>query len=144
MSKWPSVASEFSLMADETMHIADWAELAIFVCYVDSDKHSITAKFLGLVETVGSKGAEALCEKICEVLKEKGVDVSLVRFNGFNSTNTISREISGFQRRFCHICPHSKYINSRNHSLHWYLFIWFWNTNAWRKLMHPLWLFGNL
>ena len=68
-----TAASEFSLMSDETMDIADQAELAIFVCYVDSDKHSITEEFLGFVDIVGSKGAEALCEKICEVLIEKGV-----------------------------------------------------------------------
>ena len=105
-------------MADETTDIADQAELAILVCYVDSDKHSITEEFLGLVEIVGSKGAEALCEKICKVLQEKGVDVSLMRFNGFNGTNTMRGEISGLQRRFCHVCPHSKYINCRNHCLH--------------------------
>ena len=96
-----AAASEFSLMADETTDIADQAELAILVCYVDSDKHSITEEFLGLVEIVGSKGAEALCEKICKVLQEKGVDVSLMRFNGFNGTNTMRGEISGLQRRFC-------------------------------------------
>ena len=68
-----TAASEFSLMAGETMDIADQAELTVFVCYVDSDKHAITEEFLGLVDIVGSKGAEALCEKICEVLIEKGM-----------------------------------------------------------------------
>ena len=45
-------------MADETTDIADRAELAIFVCYVDSNKHSITEEFLGLVEIVRSKSAK--------------------------------------------------------------------------------------
>ena len=89
--------------------------LLIFARYVDSNKHSITEEFLGLVEIVGSKGAAALCKKICKVLLEKGVDVSLMRFNGFDGTNTMSGEISGLQRRFCHVCPHSKYVNCRNH-----------------------------
>ena len=74
------VASEFSLMANETKDIADQAELIIFVCYVDSNKYSLKEEFLGLIEIVGSKGAEELCEKVCEVLKEKGADVSLIRF----------------------------------------------------------------
>ena len=74
------MASEFSLMANETIDIADQAELTIFSCYVDSNKYSLTEEFLGFIEIVGSKGAEELCEKICEVLKEKGADVSLIRF----------------------------------------------------------------
>ena len=48
-----TAASEFSLMADETIDIADRAELTISVHYVDSDKRSIIEEFLGLVEVVG-------------------------------------------------------------------------------------------
>ena len=62
-----TVSSEFSLMADETTNIADWAELAIFVHYVDSDRHSITEKFVSLLDI----------EKICEIFKEKEVDVEV-------------------------------------------------------------------
>ena len=40
-----------------------------------------------------------------------------MRFNGFDGTNTMSGEISGLQRRFRHLVPHSKYINCRNHRL---------------------------
>lgn len=40
-----------------------------------------------------------------------------MQFNGFDGTNTISGEISGLQRRFRHLVPHSKYINCRNHRL---------------------------
>ena len=46
-----TVASEFSLMVDETMDIADQAKFAIFACY-DSDKHSVTEEFLGLTDIV--------------------------------------------------------------------------------------------
>ena len=62
-----TVSSEFSLMVDETTNIADWAELAIFVHYVDSDRHSITEKFVSLLDI----------EKICEIFKEKEVDVEV-------------------------------------------------------------------
>ena len=48
-----TAASEFSLMADKTTDIANQAELTISVHYVDSNKHSITEEFLGLVEVVG-------------------------------------------------------------------------------------------
>ena len=50
---------------------------------------------------------EALFKLICEVLQDKGVDINQMRFNGFDGTNTMSGEISGLQRRFCHLVPHS-------------------------------------
>ena len=58
-----TAASEFSLMADEATDIADQADLAIFVHYVDSNKHSITEEFLGLAEIVRSKSAEHYVRK---------------------------------------------------------------------------------
>ena len=88
---------EFSLLADETTDITDRGELAIFICYVDSDCYQVKEEFLGVVEVVGSKGAKALCQIICEVLREKGIDINQLRFNGFDGTNTMSGEISGLQ-----------------------------------------------
>ena len=108
---------EFSLLADETTNIASRAELAILIRYVDSDCHQVKEEFLGVVEVVGSKGAEALCQIICEVRREKGVDINQLRFNGFDGTNTMSGEISGLQRRLQHLVPHAKYVNCRNHRL---------------------------
>ena len=66
---------------------------------------------------VRSTGAEALFKLICQVLQDKAVDINQIRFNGFDGTNTKSREICGLQLRFCHLVPHSKYINCRNHRL---------------------------
>ena len=85
-------ASDFSLTTDETTDISDRAELAIFVCYVNSDSHQVTEEFLGLVEVYGSKGAEALFNLICDVLKRKGIDINQMRFNGMDGTNTMSGE----------------------------------------------------
>ena len=66
-------ASEFSLMTDETTDISERAELSIFVRYVDSDTHKISEEFLGMVEVIGSKRAEALFNLICKVLEEKNL-----------------------------------------------------------------------
>ena len=87
----------FSLIADETTDIAGRAELAIFICYVDSDCHQVKEEFLGVVEVVESKGAKALCQIICEVLREKGIDINQLRFDGFDGTNMLSGKISGLQ-----------------------------------------------
>ena len=104
-------------MADETTDIADRAQLSIFIRYIDADDHTVKEEYLGLTEVVGSKGAEALLEKICDFLKEKGIDINQMRFNGFDGTNTMSGEITGLQRRFRHLVPHTKYMNCRNHRL---------------------------
>ena len=66
---------------------------------------------------VGSTGAETLSKFICEGLQDKGVDINQMRFSGFDGTNTMNGEISELQVRFCHLVPHSKYINCRNHRL---------------------------
>ena len=110
-------ASDFSLMTDETTDISDRAKLTIFVRYVNSDSHQVTEEFLGLVEVYGRKGAEALFNLICNVLKRKGIGIKQMRFNGMDGTNTMSGERSGLQRRFRHEVPHTKYINCRNGKL---------------------------
>ena len=112
-----TAARKFSLLADETTDIAGRAELAIFIRYVDSDCHQVKQEFLGVVEVVGSTGAEALCQIICKVLREKGVDINQLRLNGFDGTNTMSGEISGLQRRLQHLVPHAKYVNCCNQRL---------------------------
>ena len=104
-------------MTDETTEISDHAELAIFVRYVNSDSHQVTEAFPGLVEVNGSKGAEALFNLICNVLKRKGIDIKQMRFNGMDGTTTMSGQRSGLQRRFRHEVPHTKYINCRDHKL---------------------------
>ena len=112
-----TAAREFSLLADETTDITGRAKLAIFICYVDSDCHQVKEEFLGVVEVVGSTEAEALCQIICEVLREKGVDINQLRLNGFDGMNTMSGETSGLQQRLQHLVPHAKYVNCCNQQL---------------------------
>ena len=44
-----------------------------------------------MVEIVGSKGAEALCAKICNFLQEKGINIKNMKFNGMDGTNAIRK-----------------------------------------------------
>ena len=111
------MAHGYSLLADETAAMADRAVLSVFLRYSNSDSHLVKEEFLGLVEVVGGKGAEALCRFIFEVLQKKGVDVNQPHFHGLDGTNAMSGEISGLQRRMRHEVPHSKYMNCRNHRL---------------------------
>ena len=65
------MAHGYILLADKTTDMADRAVLSVFLCYLNSDKHFVKEEFLGLVEVVGSKGVEALCQLVCEVLQKK-------------------------------------------------------------------------
>ena len=49
--------------------------------------------------------------------RRRGVHISLIRFNDFAGTNTMTVDLTGLQRRFHHICRYFKYINYRNHYL---------------------------
>ena len=91
--------------------------MGIFLHYVNLDSHQVTEEFLGLVEIYGSKGAEALFNLTCDVLKHKGIDIKQMRFNGVDGTNTMKGERSELQRRFRCEVPHTKNINCRNHKL---------------------------
>lgn len=80
---------EFCLLSDATTDIADRGELAILICYVDSDCQQVEEGFLVLVEVVASKGAEVLCQITWKMFKEKGVDIYQLRFNSYDDTNTM-------------------------------------------------------
>ena len=54
------VASDFTLITDETTNMDDRCQLVIFVRYTDSEHQEMEQEFLGMVEIVGSKGVEAL------------------------------------------------------------------------------------
>ena len=110
-------AGNFSLVADETTDMADRSVLSTYICYVDPVNNQVKEVYLGLAEIPDSKGAEALCQKICEVLCAKDLDIKQLIFHGLDGTNSMSGERSGLQRRLRHESPHSKYVNCRNHRL---------------------------
>ena len=107
----------FSLLADETADMTDRAILSVSIRYVDPVNNQVKEVYLGLVETQDSKGAEALCQKICKVLCSKSLDIKQLFFHGLDATNAMSDERSGLQRRLRHEAPHSKYVNCRNNRL---------------------------
>lgn len=61
--------------------------------------------------------ALSLLTAIEQFFMAKNVDLTKVRFLGFDGTNTMSGEVTGLQRRIRHLSPHCIYINCRNHRL---------------------------
>ena len=110
-------AGNFSLLADETTDMADRVVLSVHIRYVDPINNQVKEVCLGLGEIQDCKGAEALCQKICEVLCAKGLDIKQLIFHGLDGNNAMSGERSGLQRRLRHEATHSKHVNCRNHRL---------------------------
>ena len=92
--------------------MADRAVLSVYICYVDPVNNQVKEVYLGLVEIQDSKDAEALCQKICEVLCAKGFNIKQLIFHRLDGTNATSGERSGQQRCIRHEAPHSKCCNS--------------------------------
>ena len=95
-------------MADEATDVSDRAELATFVRYVDSDSNDVKEEFLRLVQIKGDNGAAQICKKISELFRDKGIELSNMRFSGLDGTNSMSGEITGLQRRLRHLSLHMK------------------------------------
>ena len=91
-------ATDFSIMADKTTDVSDRAELATFVTYIDSDSNDVKEEFLGLVQIEGNKGAAQISEKISEIFRDKGAELSNMQFSGLDGTNSMSGEITGLQQ----------------------------------------------
>ena len=91
-------ATDFSIMAHKTTDVSDRAELATFVTYIDSDSNDVKEEFLGLVQIEGNKGAAQISEKISEIFRDKGAELSNMQFSGLDGTNSMSGEITGLQQ----------------------------------------------
>ena len=87
-------ATDFSILADETIDVSDRAKLATFVRYVDSDSTDVKEEFLGLVQIKGDKGAAQICEKISELFRDKAVGLSNMGFSFLDGINSMSVEIT--------------------------------------------------
>ena len=68
-------------------------------------------KYLGLVKIIGSKSADALCQKICDILHSKDFVTKQHFFYGLSSNIAMSAQHTGLQHRFKHEAQHSKYVN---------------------------------
>ena len=76
------------MLADETTDMADRAVLSVYP-QVDPVNNQVKEVYLELIEIQDSKGGKALCQKICEVLCTKGLDMKQLIFHGLDGTNAI-------------------------------------------------------
>ena len=58
-----------------------------------------------MTKIIGNKVGEALFNTISETFIQKGIPLSNMQFNGMDSTNTMSEEISGLLWQFRHALP---------------------------------------
>ena len=82
--------------------------MGIFLSYYNEDDQEFVMEYLALLEVPSTKSS-ILLDELVKILKEQEIDL--------DGTNSMSVEISGLQRRICHISPHSMYVNCRCHRL---------------------------
>ena len=90
-------ACAHSLLADDTTDTADRIGMSSFIRYFNFDTQKVKEEYLGFVETVMNKGAEALYTNICEVLVSKDILITKISLHVLNGTNAMSGEHFGLQ-----------------------------------------------
>ncbi|XP_062608080.1 zinc finger MYM-type protein 1-like [Saccostrea cucullata] len=110
----------FSIMVDETTDVAEKAQLAICVRYVNLEKNSyqVNEDFLGFVE-VAQTDSETVCNTVLHNLgAEWGFDLTKLRGQGYDGCATMSSEVSGVQKRIKDDYPEAKYfVHCNSHRL---------------------------
>lgn len=105
---------KFALLADESTDKANRSQLSIFCRW--NHNGSVSEHFMGLIE-MGRTRAEDFMRAIETFFIAKGIDITNLRFMGFDGCNTMSGEHKGLQRRMRNASPLAIYINCRNHRL---------------------------
>ena len=79
--------------------------MGIFLSSYNEGVREFVMEYLALLEVPSTKSA-VLLDKLVKILKEQEIDPQKTRFYCLDGTNSMSGEISGLQRRICHISPH--------------------------------------
>ena len=106
-------ASDVVIFADEATIVPRKEMMVIFLSCYNEDDQEFVMKYLAFLEVPSIKSG-VLLDELVKVLKEQEIDPQKTRFCCLDGTNSMSGEISGLQRRICHISPHSMYVNRGN------------------------------
>ena len=99
------------------MEEAKRAQLAVFVCYVESFTYETTEKYVCIRKLCSPKTAKTLMVELEQMFIDKNVDKLCIRFSGLDGTNAMSGEQKDLQRCICHVSPFAIYMNCRNNRL---------------------------
>ncbi|XP_060882117.1 52 kDa repressor of the inhibitor of the protein kinase-like [Metopolophium dirhodum] len=105
-----------SILADETTDVSISEQFSFCVRYFDSDTCSIREHFLGFTNVEHVTG-EYLADTIIQILKEKNLDLALLREQGYDGAANMSGAFKGVQSRIASLQPLAFYTHCANHRL---------------------------
>lgn len=107
----------FTVLADETADISGTEQLSICIRYVfQSDNFEIHKDFLGFCPLL-KQDSESITKAIIEQLSKWGLDVSLLRGQGYDGASNMSGRLSGVWKRIQELQPRALYTHCRSRAL---------------------------
>ena len=108
----------FSVLADETTDVSTTEQLSICVRFVETTGSQIKLReeFLGFVAVTSTTG-ESIAEVILSTLEKWGLDVNLLRGQGYDGASNMSGKFRGVQAIVKSRVPSAVYLHCRAHSL---------------------------
>ncbi|XP_008178843.1 52 kDa repressor of the inhibitor of the protein kinase-like [Acyrthosiphon pisum] len=111
-----SATKNTTYITDETTDVSISEQFSFCVRYFDSDTCSIREHFLGFTKVEHVTG-EYLADTIIQILKEKNLDLALLRGQGYDGAANISGAFKGVQSRIASLQPLAFYTHCANHRL---------------------------
>lgn len=111
-------AKFFSVLADESVDISGTQQMSICIRYV-SDKDTrteIREDFLGFCP-LPKQDAATISHAILRQLTEMGLEVNLLRGQGYDGASTMRGRVSGVQARIQEQYSRAVYTHCRSHAL---------------------------
>ncbi|KAE9530501.1 hypothetical protein AGLY_010963 [Aphis glycines] len=106
----------YSILADETTEVSISEQFSFGVRYFDSNTCSVREHFLGFTKVEHVTG-EYLADTILQILKEKNLDLALLRGQGYDGAANMSGAFKGVQSRIASLQPLAFYTHCANHRL---------------------------
>ena len=109
-------ASDLAIFADEATSAARKEMMGLFLSAYDEKTKKVVVEFVSIT-SVSSTQSAVLMEKVCDIMRDNGIQIEKTRFSCLDGTNAMSGEHSGLQRRIQHFAPFAIYVNCRCHRL---------------------------
>ncbi|CAF4091810.1 unnamed protein product, partial [Adineta steineri] len=106
-----------SIMADEGTDINHHQNLSICIRYCDQDTGEPIESFISLLK-IKDKDAQTIFNTIVKELEDKNIDLTKIRFTGFDGAAVFSGKFNGVSAKFCQTYSNSiLFIHCRCHIL---------------------------
>ena len=112
------LAHFFTILADETTDVSTTEQLSICVRFVDTSGSQVKLRedFLGFIAVTSTTG-ESIAEVILSALEKWGLDIDLLRGQGYDRASNMSGKFKGVQAVIKNCVPSAVYLHCRAHSL---------------------------